>query len=68
MEEMNPCPKCKSTEVSVDLSFNDCTEEERFWGECEDCGYCGPECGTYLTAIIFWNKEKADGISDPRIV
>ena len=51
--DLHPCPRCGSTAVGVVADDWD----ENFRGECEECGYAGPQEMDYTWAHDAWNAQ-----------
>lgn len=61
-EEMFDCPFCgaRAADYSISVSYGttlESFEPSNFFGECAECGTCGPLEATEQEAMLAWNSR-----------
>ncbi|WP_223281882.1 Lar family restriction alleviation protein, partial [Xenorhabdus griffiniae] len=51
-DKLKPCPFCSGSDTAVNSYSNDTW----FFVQCTDCGACGPEEASSVTAVSAWNN------------
>ena len=59
MDELLPCPSCKSKDIAVEgIDLDD--PESTWWVECRNCGHKGPKTDGIRKAKLYWNNPEIE--------